>query len=183
MSRLPDNIRQAVDMLGNLQQDADSLKALARNNKQASNNLATQVQAVLERVRQLGVSRDRMVRELQQEVEALLQTATQRQVEHLQNLREILESAVTHEDIQSIANQLQEALGGQPDQGSVAPPPEGGIEMQPLGPRTGGKTSKRHTYKKNKKGGYPRTPTKGEVEVGRSNRRRTKSKRKTLSKR
>lgn len=177
MARLPENIRQAVDMLGSLQQNADSLKTLARNNKQASNNLATQVQAVLERVRQLGVSRDRMARELQQEMEALLQTATQRQVEHLQNLREILESAVTHQDIQSIANQLQEALGG--EQGPPSPP-EGGVEMQEMSSR-GGK--KRKTYKKNKKGGYPRTHTKGEVEIGRSRKTRTRSKRKTVSRR
>jgi hypothetical protein len=177
MARLPENIRRAVDMLGSLQQNADSLKTLARNNKQASNNLATQVQAVLERVRQLGVSRDRMARELQQEIEALLQTATQRQVEHLQNLRDILESAVTHQDIQSIANQLQEALGGQPEQGPP-PPPEGGVELQEMRPRVGGK--KRNTYKK---GGYPRSHTKGEFEVGRSRNSISRRKRKTVTRR
>lgn len=179
MARLPDNIRQAVNQLGELQQSADSLKTLSRNNKQASNNLAAQVRAVLDKVRQLGESRNQMARELQQELESLLQTATQRQVEHLQNLREILESAVTHEDIQSIADQLQQALGGESGAPPTAPS-EGGIEMQEMPTRRGGRNKR--SVKKNKYyGGYPRTPTKGEVEISRSTRRR-KSKSKSKSK-
>lgn len=178
MSRLPDNIRQAVNQLGELQQSADSLKELSRNNKQASNNLAVQVRAVLDKVRRLGESRNQMALELQREMESLLQTATQRQVEHLQNLREILESAITHEDIQSIANQLQEALGSEPE--SPPAPSEGGIEMQQMR-RTGGKNKRSRKIKKSKKinkyyGGYPRTPTKGEVEISHSSRRSHKSK-------
>lgn len=177
-SRIPDNIRQAVNQLGELQQSANDMIELSRNNKQASNNLYVQARAALEKLQQLGTLRQRMQGEIQDELTALLQTATQRQIGHLTNIREILDSEVKHGNIQEIALQLQRALEGQPP---GEPQGEGGEGVEMTEIRRGGR-SKRKSVKHMYKGGYPRTPTKGEVVVGHSSRRRTKRTTKTQTK-
>lgn len=189
---VPENIRQAVNQLGDLQQRADALKELSRNNKTASNSLVQQVRAVLDRVRQLGIERNQMVEALKSEITSLLQTATQRQVEHLQNLQEILESESTYEQIQQIAQQLQDALRGndaEPPSPPSSPPPEEGrrlgeprqgqLPQRRIGRVSrGGASMKSRQSKKVHKyyGGYVRSPTKGEVEISHSTRRRRKTK-------
>jgi CRISPR/Cas system CSM-associated protein Csm2 small subunit len=195
---VPENIRQAVNQLGDLQQRADALKELSRNNKTASNSLVQQVRAVLDRVRQLGIERNQMVEALKSEITTLLQTATQRQVEHLENLQEILASETTYEEIQQIAQQLQDALRGndaEPPSPPSPPPPEEGIQMQEMRrlgePRQGelpqrriGRVSRGGAGMKSRQskkvhkyyGGYVRSPTKGEVEISHSTRRRRKTK-------
>jgi hypothetical protein len=178
-SRIPDNIRQAVNQLGELQQTANDMIELSRNNKQASNNLYVQARAALGRIQQLGTLRQRMQGEIQEELTALLQTATSKQVAHLQNIREILDSEVKHGDIEEIARQLQQALEGQPPEEPRGEAGEG-VEMTEM--RRGGRSSRRKSVKHMYKGGYPRTPTKGEVVVGHSSRRRTKRTTKTQTK-
>lgn len=175
MVRVSDNANQLITQLGNLQGSTQELNRIITTNKEASGRLADLVRLAIERLRYLTDRQQTREEGVNEELEALLRSANEQQQQRITTIIDTLNSAPTSDELNQLANDLESELQ------RGRPPPGAEVELQPMGqqipPAVGGK---RKT--KNSKGGYPRTPTKGEVVVGYSSRRRTKRTTKTQTK-